>query len=187
MSGFTWLCQGFPILDENTFDFETWTKKILGVSVTRNKTHEKYKDSLQAERNINQIGKSKVQFSFLQAGNTKNWQWFKDNMIIKDESYDRNFQKYRQGKLTSLTRRYGSDSRFKGIIKKNIDEWDRLYDIKNHFKTASLSFGGLYFLRGNPDLWMSEEYKEVKGKRKTFGFAAIKRKKKIKRELGLIE
>ena len=60
------------VLDENTFDFETWTKKILGVSVTRNKTHEKYKDSLQAERNINQIGKSKVQFSFLQAGNTKN-------------------------------------------------------------------------------------------------------------------
>lgn len=59
-------------LEANQMDFEAWTKKNLGISVTRDKKHESFKDSLQEDANINKIGKSEVQFSFLQGGNTKN-------------------------------------------------------------------------------------------------------------------
>ena len=58
-------------LEANEMDFEAWTKKTLGISVTRDAKHESFKDSLAESNNINEIGKSKVQTSFLQGGNVK--------------------------------------------------------------------------------------------------------------------
>jgi hypothetical protein len=54
----------------NTFDFDTWAKKILGISVVRSATSESLKDFMTKKENINSIGNSTIMFSALQAGAT---------------------------------------------------------------------------------------------------------------------
>ena len=52
----------------NTFDFDTWAKKILGISIVRSATSESLKDYMSKKENVNKIGNSTIMFSGLQQG-----------------------------------------------------------------------------------------------------------------------
>ena len=56
----------------NTFDYETWTKKILGVSIRRGNQSETLKDKAAQPVNTNAIGSSSIIFTVLQKGQPGN-------------------------------------------------------------------------------------------------------------------
>ena len=83
--------------------------------------------------------------------------WFRDNMYIDEDSYKRNFKKYRDGKLKALKRKHKDNIK---AIEREILAWDKMHDVKNYYNTAAPSKGGKYFLRAD-EKWISQEYREI--------------------------
>ena len=92
-----------------------------------------------------------------QARKNSDSKWFKKNTYLDEESYNKNFKKYRDGKLKFLRKQHGTNT---NAIQREILAWDKMYDVKNYYSTASLLQGGKYFLRFNEDR-ISQEFKEI--------------------------
>jgi len=87
----------------------------------------------------------------IQKGNSA---WMKENTVLDQEAYDRRFKEYRKNKEKFLRRKYGDNTK---AITRELLAWDRQHDVVKHYKTASVSLGGKYFLRAN-EKWLTNEY-----------------------------
>ena len=90
----------------------------------------------------------------LQRGDSK---WMKENTIINKEGYERKFKEYRKNKEKMLKQKHKENTK---AISRDLLIWDKQHDVVNHFKTASISLGGKYFLKAD-EKWISSEYLSI--------------------------
>jgi len=85
------------------------------------------------------------------------YKWMKENTVINQEAYDKNFKTYRKNKEKFLKRKYGKNDK---AITRELLAWDKQHDIVKFYNTASVSLGGKYFLKPN-EKWLTEEYGRI--------------------------
>ena len=89
-----------------------------------------------------------------------NASWFdaaNGNVVLDQAYYDKNYKKWRTGKMKALKAKYGDNQT---AINREIKKWELSYDVKNHMRTAAFGKGGQYFLRP-ADKWISSEYQAI--------------------------
>ena len=95
-----------------------------------------------------------------EARNKGDWKWIKENTVINEEAFKRQYKKWETAKIKQVNNKYPNPEH-QTLKAKELLAFKKAFDIYNHFETASLSFGGKYFLLAK-DNWLSEEYKTLK-------------------------
>lgn len=90
----------------------------------------------------------------IQEGNSR---WFEENTVINQENYDKKFKGYRDNKKKLLKRKFTDNNK---AIERELLAWDKQHDIVKHFKTASVSLGGKYFLKAD-EKFLTSEYLKI--------------------------
>ena len=87
-------------------------------------------------------------------------EWFdlkNGNVQLDEEYYEKNYKKFREGKLKALQSKFGENQ---AAINREIKKWELAHDVKKYPLSASINKGGQYFLRPG-DKWISDDYKAI--------------------------
>jgi len=111
------------------------------------------------EKTGNFVSKFKAEFyegkdAAVQAGDSA---WMKANTSINQETYDKKFKEYRRSRVKFLERKFEKNNK---AVERELLIWDKQHDIVKHYKTASVSLGGKYFLKPNEE-WITEDYSKI--------------------------
>ena len=85
--------------------------------------------------------------------------WMQANYEIDEDYYKKEFAKWRKNAYTRVEKTYEKSEWTKQKLL-----WDKKYDVKNQFKTASINNGGIYFLKVKEEStqkYMTSEYREI--------------------------
>lgn len=89
-----------------------------------------------------------------------NAKWFKENYEVNEEYYNKTYQEWKTAAFKRIDNNFESSE----AIKREKKSWEKQYDVKKHFSTASVNRGGQFFLRlkeSKESEFMSKEYAEI--------------------------
>ena len=89
-----------------------------------------------------------------------NAKWFKENYEVNEEYYNKAYQEWKSAAFKRIENNFESSE----AIKREKKAWEKQYDVKKYFNTASINRGGQFFLRlkeNKESKFISKEYAEI--------------------------